>query len=42
MICITIQEIDAEIKRLKALKDQKEKEALPEHKQYIGNLKVTK
>lgn len=38
MICITIQEIDVEIKRLKALKDQKEKETLPEHKKYIGKL----
>lgn len=38
VICITIQEIDAEIKRLKALKDQKEKEALPEHKEYISKL----
>lgn len=38
MIDITIQEIDAEIKRLKTLKDQKEKEELPEHKEYIGKL----
>lgn len=35
---MTIQEIDTEIKRLKGLKEQKEKEALPEHKQYIGKL----
>lgn len=38
MICITIKEIDAEIKRLKALKEQKEKETLPEYKQYVGKL----
>lgn len=38
MVCITIKEIDTEIKRLKELKEQKEKEALPEYKQYVGKL----
>lgn len=38
MICITIEEIDTEIKRLKELKEQKKKETLPEYKQYVGKL----
>lgn len=38
MISITIQEIDIEIKRLKALKEEMEKKELPEYKQYVGKL----